>query len=47
MILIQVIQQQVKLLVEWGLRLIWNSNFLATLNIGLELNSTIEKSNAL
>jgi hypothetical protein len=46
MILIQVIQQQVKLLVEWGCGWIWNSNFLA-LNIGLELNSTIEKSNAL
>jgi hypothetical protein len=45
MILIQVIQQQVKLLVEWGLRL--NIQFLAILNIGLELNSTIEKSNAL
>jgi hypothetical protein len=47
MILIQVIQQQVKLLVEWGLRLNMKFEFLATLNIGLELNSTIEKSNAL
>jgi hypothetical protein len=46
MILIQVIQQQVKLLVEWG-RLNMKFEFLATLNIGLELNSTIEKSNAL
>jgi hypothetical protein len=46
MILIQVIQQQVKLLVEW-LRLNMKFEFLAILNIGLELNSTIEKSNAL